>query len=149
MNEELWNRVEELFDRCSTASEEERQLLLEEAERENPEVAAEVRSLLAFEGDGTQIDHVLDGPREQLFANSTQLQTGQAFASYTLVRALGAGGMGTVWLEERDLEGIPQRVALKILTAPHAATAGRFLERFDERHVRWIQSITFRQRPGF
>ncbi len=53
---------------------------------------------------------------------------------YSLIRLLGAGGIGSVYLAERTLAGVPQRVALKVL-APHAAGPS-FIERFHrEQHI--------------
>ena len=53
---------------------------------------------------------------------------------YSLIRLLGSGGIGTVYLAERILGGAPQRVGLKML-APHAAGPS-FIERFHrEQHI--------------
>jgi len=53
---------------------------------------------------------------------------------YTLLRLLGAGGIGSVYLAERIVGGAPQRLALKML-APHAAGTS-FIERFQrEQHI--------------
>lgn len=53
---------------------------------------------------------------------------------YTLLRLLGAGGIGSVYLAERMIGGAPQRLALKML-APHAAGTF-FIERFQrEQHI--------------
>ena len=53
---------------------------------------------------------------------------------YSLIRLLGAGGIGSVYVAERMVGGAPQRVALKML-APHAAGAS-FIERFRrEQHI--------------
>ena len=53
---------------------------------------------------------------------------------YSLIRPLGSGGIGTVYLAERILAGTPQRTALKML-APHAAGPS-FIERFHrEQHI--------------
>ncbi|HUK31797.1 MAG TPA: serine/threonine-protein kinase, partial [Candidatus Acidoferrum sp.] len=47
---------------------------------------------------------------------------------YVVIKPLGSGGMGSVFLVERDVNGIRQRAALKVL-APHAAGPS-FVERF-------------------
>jgi eukaryotic-like serine/threonine-protein kinase len=47
---------------------------------------------------------------------------------YALIRHLGSGGLGSVYLVERMVGGSAQRAALKVL-APHAAGAS-FIERF-------------------
>ena len=53
---------------------------------------------------------------------------------YSLIRLLGAGGIGSVYLAERIVGGAPQRAALKMLS-PHAAGAS-FIERFHrEQHI--------------
>jgi serine/threonine-protein kinase len=53
---------------------------------------------------------------------------------YSIIRLLGAGGIGSVYLAERIRGGTPQRIALKIL-APHAAGPA-FVERFHrEQHI--------------
>jgi serine/threonine-protein kinase len=53
---------------------------------------------------------------------------------YSVIRLLGAGGIGSVYLAERIRGGSPQRVALKVL-APHAGGPS-FVERFHrEQHI--------------
>jgi serine/threonine protein kinase len=53
---------------------------------------------------------------------------------YTLIRLLGSGGIGSVYLAERIAGGAPQRVAMKML-APHAVGPS-FVERFHrEQHI--------------
>jgi serine/threonine protein kinase/tetratricopeptide (TPR) repeat protein len=53
---------------------------------------------------------------------------------YALIRHLGSGGLGSVYLAERLTGGVVQRSALKML-APHAAGAS-FIERFHrEQHI--------------
>lgn len=56
------------------------------------------------------------------------LATGEVFAGYTVVRLLGAGGVGEVYLVEHPR--LPRRTALKVL--PVELTAGReYHERFN------------------
>jgi tetratricopeptide (TPR) repeat protein len=53
---------------------------------------------------------------------------------YSLLRLVGSGGIGSVYLAERILGGAPQRSALKVLS-PHAAGSS-FVERFHrEQHI--------------
>lgn len=53
---------------------------------------------------------------------------------YSLIRLIGAGGIGSVYLVERVRGGAPQRMALKVLS-PHAAGPA-FVERFHrEQHI--------------
>lgn len=53
---------------------------------------------------------------------------------YSLIRLIGAGGIGSVYLAERVRGGAPQRLALKVLS-PHAAGPA-FIERFHrEQHI--------------
>ncbi|WP_348264779.1 protein kinase [Telmatobacter sp. DSM 110680] len=56
------------------------------------------------------------------------------FGPYTLLRLVGSGGIGSVYLAERIMGGAPQRSALKVLS-PHAAGPS-FVERFHrEQHI--------------
>ena len=53
---------------------------------------------------------------------------------YSLIRHVGSGGIGSVYLVERMVGGALQRSALKVL-APHAASPS-FVERFHrEQHI--------------
>ncbi len=55
-------------------------------------------------------------------------QNGSRIGPYTLLRLLGSGGIGSVYLAERIVNGSPLQSALKVL-APHAAGPA-FVERF-------------------
>ncbi len=56
------------------------------------------------------------------------------FGPYTLLRLVGSGGIGSVYLAERIMGGVPQRSALKVLS-PHAGGPS-FVDRFHrEQHI--------------
>lgn len=60
--------------------------------------------------------------------DSTSLQVGELFAGYTIVRLLGAGGMGQVYLAKHPR--LPRHDALKILSAEYTADV-EYRRRFD------------------
>ncbi len=56
------------------------------------------------------------------------------FGPYRLLRLVGSGGIGSVYLAERIMGGVPHRSALKVLS-PHAAGPS-FVDRFHrEQHI--------------
>jgi serine/threonine protein kinase len=59
---------------------------------------------------------------------SVALEVGQVFAGYTIVRVLGAGGMGSVYLASHPR--LPRQDALKVLPADLTADA-EFRARFE------------------
>ncbi len=56
-----------------------------------------------------------------------ELHAGGVLGPFRIVRSLGEGGMGQVYLAERDIDGGVQRVALKI---PQQRPGRQFIERF-------------------
>ena len=82
-------------------------------------IAVRFEAMLAAESD---TDLRLDTPAaewagevfEEAGAEAAQV-AGDAIGEYRLVRELGRGGMGTVWLAERAAAGFQQQVALKLL----------------------------------
>jgi len=53
-------------------------------------------------------------------ANDGELKPGTVVGAFQLVRSIGSGGMGTVFLAERLEGGFKQRVALKVLSGTRA-----------------------------
>ncbi|HEU4779186.1 MAG TPA: protein kinase [Steroidobacteraceae bacterium] len=78
-------------------------------------------------GDVARFSQQVHAAVEGTLAEPANLQTGVSIGAYELIRELGRGGMGTVWLARRT-EGLTNRqVALKL---PHA---GVFHARLKER----------------
>ena len=113
MDPERWTRLQALFHGALELSELERDAFLAQNSGDDPSLAREAKALL--EEDARQ-DFFLDGGLTALAADV--LDRGDAlpaesFGPYRILRALGEGGMGVVYLAKRDdLDAV---AAIKIL----------------------------------
>src|SRR5581483_6990516 len=89
-----------------------------------PELRAEVEALLRFDslGDETLSDSVSATASEML---SSSIRGRVHCGPYRLVRLLGSGGMGSVYLAERIDGEIQQRVAVKLLRSEYCRPVWR------------------------
>ncbi len=86
-----------------------------------------------IDADATQNLHPEDAAGRVLFDSSGGLLSSR-IGPYTLLRHIGSGGLGSVYLAERMVGGVIQRSALKMM-APHAVGPS-FVERFHrEQHI--------------
>jgi len=117
MNPDRWRAVGELFDGALAVTTNERQQWLDSASNGDEELRHEVLSLLASH-DATpggfvqdRIQKVLVSFYETKATPAHPLRVGP----YRLVRELGSGGMGTVFLAERDDDQYHAQVAIKLV----------------------------------
>lgn len=117
-----WAVLQTLFDLAEMTPPNDRERVLEE-HCADPEVR---RRVMAMVHGASRFDGPVNASSDMPFAGR--------IGPYTLIRLLGAGGIGSVYLAERILGGVPQRVALKVLS-PHAAGPS-FVDRFHrEQHI--------------
>jgi serine/threonine protein kinase len=120
-----WERVQELFLMTVELPVEEQTRFLHSMR--DDELRAEVESLLASDCDsGTVIADAVQG-EAALLLDSEPL-TGRRVGAYRIVREIGRGGMGAVYLAARDDEEFRKQVAIKVVK-PGMDTA-EVLERF-------------------
>lgn len=115
MSAERFARVEALFEQAFALPPAARQRFLEESEPDAG-IRDEVRRLLAHSerersGQTGSFDEVIARARPYAAAARGDERIGP----FRLLHELGAGGMGQVFLAEREVEGTVQRVALKLL----------------------------------
>jgi len=121
MSPERWKQVEELFGRAIDLPHEARAQFLKDACGADAELCAEVENLLASdEAAGEFIEAPAFDVRqvtaiEQQVAEEAAPMTGRRIGSYRVVREIGRGGMGAVYLAVRADDEFHRRVAIKLV----------------------------------
>jgi serine/threonine-protein kinase len=109
-------RVAELFALASDLGPEERQGWLASECGDQPELAAEVESLLAAEGSAGHFLEDLDRDQAaELIREDDAKTVPEQTGPYRLLRELGRGGMATVYLGERADDAYRKQVAVKVM----------------------------------
>ncbi|HQX54661.1 MAG TPA: protein kinase [Pyrinomonadaceae bacterium] len=115
MSAENWPLVKAILDEVLDLAPPERAIFLD-AGGLKPEIRAEVDALLAFEDDAQGLMQLSAVEFAKNFIDDDESDmSGQTVGAYRIVRELGHGGMGAVYLAERTDGKFTQRVALKLL----------------------------------
>ena len=134
---EQWLRIKEIVGAALDREPTERASFLEQACAQDGELRAEVESLLAAHADAS-------GLSASPFAESTSTDAAgapQTIGPYRLIRTLGIGGMGQVWLAEQTAP-VRRRVALKLIRAGIYDSA--LIQRFQSER----QSLAIMEHPA-
>ena len=114
-----WERLWELFDAARALREEERERFLARECGGDRGLAAELGGLLAAADAEDplldQADRTWVGELIEAHVPAAVEPAGSLVGDWRLVRLLGEGGMGTVWLAEREGRDFRQRAAIKLL----------------------------------
>ena len=131
--QDQWQRLNEIFAAAIKAEPGRESTLLEEACNGDERLRCEVEALLSAarkaDGRGFLKSDVFENGASVLLAN--EIPPGTKIGPYCVVRELGRGGMGVVYLALR--EGFQQQVALKIIKRGMDTTAivRRFVQERD------------------
>jgi tetratricopeptide (TPR) repeat protein len=119
-----WGRLKELFDDGRRLSRDERARWLAGLAPEDATLRGELESLLASPVPDSFLDAPAlartDAARDvlgELGARDSAEAIGRRFGPYRVVRELGRGGMGVVYLAVRDDQAFEKQVAIKLLHA--------------------------------
>src|SRR5687767_12542813 len=119
LSPDRWRAVSPHLERALEMDEADRITLLTMLRGQDPALAEDLESLLAEHRALTSRGFLDEAP---LPPRAEATRQGQTLGAYTLVSALGQGGMGTVWLARRSDGLFERQVAIKL---PSAALLGR------------------------
>ncbi|MFQ5638788.1 MAG: tetratricopeptide repeat protein [bacterium] len=132
MDRKRWHKIQTLFEKALAAPNEEREAFLIKACDGDRELYKEVLSLLEADANAHSL---LDGLALDAvdFAQEFNLE-GQRIGPYQIVREIGRGGMGAVFLAERAEGDFEQQVAVKLIK--RGMDSEQILKRFkSERQI--------------
>jgi len=118
-----WRTLSPLLDKALELEDLERSIWMRDMD---PELAHQLVTLLR-EHEALATEGFLESYVVELPATGTSLE-GQTLGVYTLISQIGQGGMGSVWLAERNDGRFERRVAVKFLNIAFMGKAGE--ERF-------------------
>ena len=129
MNPERWQKIKDVFDAASEIESSKRIKFLDNACVNDAKLRSEVQKLLdSFEQAESFIEQPAAGEVASLILEPKQtLADGQRFAHYEILRHIGSGGMGEVYLA-KDTK-LDRQVAIKILNEQYSRDKSN-LERF-------------------
>ncbi|MEM8932393.1 MAG: serine/threonine-protein kinase, partial [Acidobacteriota bacterium] len=135
MTPERWRRIKDLFTEALDLDVDDRSELYARLRGDDPELADEVASLVASHETPTTLGGLVPPASGEDPMAETRWQ-GRQLGHYRLIRRLGRGGMGAVFLAERT-DDISAQVAIKLVQPAGAgARASAIAQRFlDERQI--------------
>ncbi len=123
-------RLEELFHRAVRLDLNDRVAFVTRLRNSTPDLAVELEALLEAHGrSGTFMDSPAQAAASAIGEEAPGFHSGQALGRYTVLHAIGRGGMGEVYLAEDAQLG--RKVALKLLPERYVERSDR-LRRFTQ-----------------
>jgi eukaryotic-like serine/threonine-protein kinase len=122
-----WEQIENIFQEAADLPAQQQAAFLDRACLDNPELRREVQSLLDSDRkSGEKITRAVEDEAQSLFGLPPII--GSRLGSYRVVREIGRGGMGAVYLAVRDDDQYQKNVAIKLVKRgmDTAEVLGRF-----------------------
>ena len=140
MDQERWRKIEKILQATLDRRSDERAAFLEEACAGDDELRREVESLLSHENSA---EFFIETSAMKIIARGLAEDdlSGQRIGHYRIIKLIGAGGMGRVYLAED--ETLPRQVAIKFLPEAFISDIER-IHRFEQE----AQSVSALNHPN-
>ena len=128
MRRDSWRRLEALFQRALALPASQREAFLEAECADDPDLLAEAKQLVAAGGTQVAPDRLGEAVAKaagDMVADSGTPLLGRTIGSYRILREIGAGGMGAVYLAERADQEYDKQVAIKVVRGGFLDEVGR------------------------
>jgi len=122
---ETWNRLQAIYNEAIELPEAEREAYVREACGDDEELLRRALKLVAAHGGGIDLGGVVAGVATEMLEEEANAMATRRFGPYRIVREIGSGGMGTVFLGERADDEFEKQVAIKIVRGGLVGAAGR------------------------
>lgn len=132
MTPERWKQIKAILEPAAELRAEERNAFIEEKCNGDDDLRGEVISLLAADNTNAAL---LDGDASRsILGEDPETRVGENIGNYRIIREIGVGGMGAVYLAERADGAFDQKVAIKLIKRGMDSAA--ILKRFvNERQI--------------
>lgn len=131
-----WQQIEELFYATLERTPADRNAFLDHACQDDPALRDEVQSLLnASNHTLSFLQKPVEEAARSFDATDEEAITGRPIGPYRLLRVLGEGGMGQVYLAERSDDTYQQLVAIKLMHPRYVHTQRMLLRFGAERQI--------------
>ena len=130
MNSERWQKVKGLFDVAVELAPKERKLFLVKSCGNDEDLRRDVENLLDSYNDAESfMEQSAAAEVAEIIIEPKNLEMGKSFGHYEIIKQIGAGGMGEVYLAKDNK--LDRKVAVKILNekfAKHESNLQRFIQ---------------------
>ncbi len=108
---DTWSRIKSIFNAAVELPEAERDAFVRESCGDDEELLRRVQTLITANDGRIDLENVVAGVASEMLDEEAQAMATRRFGPYRIVREIGAGGMGTVFLGERADDEFEKKVA--------------------------------------
>lgn len=116
MTNKRWQKLKQIFNEALDMEKSKRESYLKKACENDPALKKEIESLLKAHETSDKLEHSPEQLLQKAMSEQAlEFKKGQQIGPYKIIRSLGYGGMGNVYLAKRTDGQFEQQVALKLL----------------------------------